>query len=453
MAGSNARMNRREFLEVTAGAGLAAATLAVPGLTLADAAAKRPNIIYVFADQHRAASVGCYGDTQVRTPHMDALAKQGLRLTSAISNTPVCCPYRASLMSGLNCPHNRVMRNGLVGRFDHKRDPVLGRTFAKAGYACAYIGKWHLGDVSIDPGDPRRLGFDDYWAANVSEHNYYKWTYHTGKGQAVKGEGFYRPQMETDLAMQWLRRRPKDKPFCLFVSWGPPHTPWRAPREYAAHYTKMTLRKNVPQDKARSVLRNHIQYNGLIEGLDVQLGRLLAELDKLGLTKDTIIVYTADHGEMMGSHGWYKKRRPHRESLEVPFIVRWPGRVKPGATSDAILSAHDVFPTLAGLAGLKVPAGLDGQDASGILLGRADARQREHDYITLISDRAYVPTWKGVRTPRYTYARSKDGPWVLFDRREDPYETTNLVKTAPKVAKELEDLTAQYMRRYGDSTW
>ncbi len=440
-------MNRREFLKAAGGAAAAAAMYG-PGRALADEP-KRPNLVYVFADQHRAASLGCYGDAQVRTPNMDKLASQGMRMTAAISNTPVCCPYRASLMTGMNCPHNGVLANSLLKRFRPEPARSFGATFRKAGYKCGYVGKWHLGSVDIDPG-PRRLGFDDYWAANVSEHNYYKWRYHTGKGKLVRGEGFYRPQMEADLAIEWMRQV-KDEPFCLFLSWGPPHDPWRAPKQYAQHYRELKPRPNVPPEKARSVLRNHVHYNGLIEGLDVELGRLMAEIDRLGIAQNTILVYTADHGEMMGSHGWYKKRRPHCESMEVPFLVRYPGAVKPASASSAILSGHDVFPTIAALAGLAPPAGLDGWDLSGVLRGRADVQQREYAYITMKTDRSYVDSWQGVRTRTHTYARTKDGPWVLFDRVNDPYEQHNLVKDNPALVKELNDLTRQLCQKHKDN--
>ena len=139
--------------------------------------------------------------------------------------------------------------------------------------------------------------------------------------------------------------------------------------------------------------------------------------------------------------------------MEVPFIVRFPGRVKRGSTSDAILSPHDILPTLAGLGGVKAPAGIDGVDLSGVLLGRGGARTREHAYITFRTDRDYVPSWKGVRTRRYTYARTEEAPWVLFDQQEDPGETRNLVKEKPQVVKELDALTVELARTNGNERW
>jgi arylsulfatase A-like enzyme len=449
MAGKRRGIDRREFLKAAAGAGAAAAAgMYAPRFAFGAPERKLPNLVFVFADQHRAASVGCYGDKQVRTPHMDKLAGQGMRMTSAISNTPICCPYRASLMTGTNTPHNRVLNNGLLSRFRPDPAKTFGTTFRKAGYKCGYVGKWHLGPVDVDPG-PRRLGFDDYWAANVSEHRYDKWTYYTGKDEVVRGSGFYRPKMETDLAINWMQKQ-KNQPFCLFLSWGPPHNPWKAPAKYHEHYRDMKPRFNVPDEKAESVLRRHRHYNGLIEGLDVELGRLMSELDRLGIADDTILVYTSDHGEMMGSYGWYKKRRPYQESLEVPFIVRFPDRIKAGTVSNAVLSAHDVFPTLAAVAGLDTPAGLDGQDLSGVLLGKPDATKREYDYLTLETDRKYVPSWQGVRTERYTYSRTADGPWILFDQQDDPGETRNLVKENAKLVKQFDALTSELCKKNGD---
>jgi len=440
-----AALNRREFLRAAGSAGLAAAAgLRLPQAAFA-AGNDRPNLVYVFADQHRRCSVGCYGDRQVRTPNMDKLAGQGMRLDAAISNTPICVPYRASLMTGMNTPHLNALSNSAPG-FRPEVARTLGGMFKAAGYKCGYVGKWHLGPVNVDAGDRRRLGFDDYWAANVSEHRYYKWKYYTGSGEPVRGQGFYRPQMEADLALEWLRKV-KDGPFCLFLSWGPPHNPWRAPKKYLAHYEGVTCPPKVPQEKRESVRPVLANYYGQIEGLDVELGRVVAELDGLGVADNTILVYAADHGEMMGTYGWWKKRRPHGEAMEVPFIARFPGRIKPKTTSEAIFCPHDILPTLAGLAGLKAPAGIDGRDLSGVLQGRADAATREHAYITFRTDRKYVPSWKGVRTRRYTYARTKDDPWVLFDQQEDPHETRNLVKDKPQVVKDLDALTMELARK------
>jgi arylsulfatase A-like enzyme len=433
-------LNRREFIRAAACAGLAAGAVQVfPRLARAEEAPRKPNLLFVFSDQHRAASLGCYGETEICTPHFDAFAKEGLRLDAAISNTPVCVPYRGSLLTGLYSSTFGVTGNELEKNFKPDREKTLARTFKRAGYACGYIGKWHL------PGTPGSLGFEDYWAFNHAEHSYFKWTYETGPDdpQKVTDSGFFRPRMEADLAIKFMRQQ-QDSPFCLFLSWGPPHTPYnQCPRKYN-HYKHLERRPNVPNNMRE---KDYRYYHGLIEGVDVEFGRLLKELDNLGLANDTIVVYTSDHGDMMGSQGLMGKCQPYRESLEVPFLIRYPNHIPAGSSSDAMLAAPDVFPTLAALAGLPAPAGLDGQDYSPLLLGRAGAKRRQYSYLTIAEvERKMV--WRGIRTGRYVYARDARGPWVLFDHQEDPFEMENLVQDRPKLLKELDDWTLQLMAEH-----
>jgi hypothetical protein len=193
-------------------------------------------------------------------------------------------------------------------------------------------------------------------------------------------------------------------------------------------------------------------YYGLIEGLDVEFGRLMAELDRLGMTNDTIVVYTSDHGEMLGRHGLMGKRWPYRDSTGVPFLIRWPGRIASGETVPMPFGTPDIMPTLLGLAGLEVPAGLDGSDYSARLLGRSGAAGQEHVYLAMHFGFVPWPGWRGVRTERYLYARLEDRPWLLYDLQNDPFEGRNLMVEGSPLVEELDGLTLELMFGLGD-TW
>jgi len=417
--GDNGRaISRRTFLKRTGAAGTAVAAGLVSPRTPGEELQSKPNVLFVFADQQRASALGCYpGDEDIYTPHFDSFARQGMRFETAISNTPVCCPFRASLMTGKYGHHNGVVTNRLHPEPGKHR--FLAETFRKAGYTCGYIGKWHLGEVNTDPDDPRRLGFHDYWCANYTDSRHRHYALYTGKDQQIKGECFYRPQFETDRAIEFITNQPRTKPWCLFMSWFPPHMPFNSPEKYLARYQDkaLQLHPNVPEGEASRFANRFLpHYYGLVEGLDVEFGRLMDELDKLGLSENTIVVYSSDHGEMMGGHGLAGKRWPHRDSTDIPFLIRWPKRIQP------------------------------------LLLGRSGPKEQEWVYIAMHHTYIPWPGWRGVRSNRYMYARIESEPWLLFDLKDDPFEQHNLVKEKPALVKELDALLRDRMRQVGD-TW
>ncbi|GAG27429.1 unnamed protein product, partial [marine sediment metagenome] len=251
--------------------GAGTATLALPGLHCAGSLkGRRPNILFVFADQHRASALGCYGDPNVSTPNFDAFATQGIRLTAAVSPTPVCCPYRASLMTG-QFSHNHGMMSNSVDFFP--KVPAVAETFRAAGYRTGYIGKWHLefpASIGAKYGNPkyvppdRRLGFD-WWRMAPNGHNYYSYTYFDGDNtKPVNAEEGYAPTTQANQAMEFIEKHsPREQPWLLFLAWGPPHTPYHAPDEYRRHYMErnLALRPNVPsgqpEEHARKVLPDY----------------------------------------------------------------------------------------------------------------------------------------------------------------------------------------------------
>ena len=446
---------RRRVLQ--GGAALAAASL-LPGCAGDAAPRKQPNVLFVLSDSHRAESAGCYGNPVVRTPSLDAFAAQGLRLGNAVSNTPICRPYRASLMSGRYCHRTGQLANsGEHNTFVDDRQrwrpgdvPLLGHAFTDAGYRCGYFGKWHLGPGQVAPGVDR-LGFDAGWTTSLwPTHEYYEWTYARAPGDLIEGGGYFRPIFETDLALEFIDQQSRDTPWFCFLSWGAPHDPFDPPEELR-HYGRVKLPPNLPTDESRRYARLNLPlYYGMIEGVDREFGRLMQALETQGLAEDTLVVYTSDHGIMVGGHGLTGKEVPFSESTHVPLLMRWPGKLAAGASDDTLIGAPDLFPTLCGLAGLAPPADVDGLDLSERLRGRDTAPERDAVYLAgHVGNLVPYPGWRGLRTKQHLYVARPEGPWLLFDRERDPWEMKNLVDKGGALVDEMDARLKQTMDEVG----
>lgn len=391
---------------------------------------KRPNVLYVIADMERAFSMGCYGDENARTPTLDKLASQGLRLDACISTTPVCCPYRASLMSGQFAHHNGMMSNGCQFKPTVK---CLGETFKAAGYEMGYVGKWHLGRANTKS-DPT-YGFPP----PSTEYG----IYHFERN----------PAPTTDVALRFIHEKSKgNAPWMLFVSWIWPHAPYNPPAELKKDFNQVRLPPNVPAGLPRKFAERALPgYYGMIEGVDRQCARLLQALDEAGVAKDTIVVFSSDHGDMIGSQGYKAKRWPYEESARVPFLMRYPRAISAGRVLADPFGTPDIYPTLAGLAQVKAPENLDGEDFSALFTGKTQAAPR--DYVYMEMPYAYVPWpgWRAFRTRDHMYARTSERPWLLYDLGNDRWETNNLVGTNPGEVKEYDLRLAGMMKKYGDS--
>jgi arylsulfatase A-like enzyme len=428
---------------------------------------RRPSLLFVFSDQMRGMDIGCAGNPDVRTPAMDRLAGEGVRLTNAIATSPVCGPNRAILLTGTYPTTNRVVGNDLPLPTGI---PGLGTLLKAAGCRTGYVGKWHLDGVPRSkwtPPGPRRHGFDDFWAAYNCTHAYFAPKYYRDGPDVIEAPGRYEPEVQTDLALEFLdRQTPGGDPFCLVVSWGPPHDPYdQVPDGYRALYDPqaLTLRANVVPETDNPLAarwecrRTTADYYAAITALDDQLARLLHGLDARGLADDTLVVFTSDHGDMLWSHGWMKKQSPYEESIQVPFLGRWPGHVPAGATSDVLLGTVDILPTLLGMMGLPRPAGVEGRDLSAHLSGHGgDAPGSVLIGNYVVSDEAArqnMPAWRGVRTARHTYVETPGRvPWLLFDNPADPFQQDNLIESAAHraVRGELRDLLTGWLARTND---
>ncbi|HET6884468.1 MAG TPA: sulfatase [Pirellulales bacterium] len=439
-------------------------------------AAERPNVLLILPDQMRAGAMGCDGNPQVKTPHIDRLAAEGIRFHRTYANVPVCCPARAILLTG-TYPHvNGMVANDLRLREDQV---MLAEILRDAGYRTGFVGKWHLDGGPREPGfvppGPRRQGFE-FWAAYECHHRHFRPTYFRDTPAPITVDKF-EPEASCDFAVEFLRSQPKDQPFFLTVQMGPPHDPYGAPEEYARRYPAERImppenwlpgsEASKPPTAKRGVGaafapyvptggREEIAaYYAAITAVDDQVGRLLETLDELGFDDNTIVLFTSDHGDMLGSHGLRRKRKPYDESARVPGIVRWPARIPPGQVVETLFSHVDMAPTLLALAGIEVPENMQGADLARVALGQTtdgpDAVLLQI-FVPFHPDQVARP-WRGIVTADYTYARFEQEPWLLFDRRHDPAELHNLVgdERHAELQRDLDAKLAALMNQQGDS--
>lgn len=413
-----------------------------------------PNILFIMPDQWRGMDLGCTGNSQVHTPNIDRLASQGINFTNAVANCPVCTPSRAILQTG-RYPHENGMQVNDVSLSLNERG--LGRILHERNYLTGFIGKWHLqGGVRMPgfvPPGPRRHGFE-FWAANICSHDYFNQQYFRNDSTPIRMKTYEVPAW-TDLAIEFLEKaQAGTQPFCLYLDYGPPHDPYQVPPGYEGLYdpARIQLRQNwQPGAPMFGTQPDIVGYYSAMACLDAQIGRLLTRLADLGLSQNTIVVFTSDHGDMLGSHGTYSKRKPWEESVRVPAILRLPGVIPAGVTSDAPISHIDMVPTLMGLSGLRPEPQMQGFDYSSYLRGEsATTPDRAHMMMYSNTEGGEFPPWRGVRTRKYKYARFKHKPWMLYDLEHDPYEMHNLLdgRSAPP---ELEQMIDSFMDTTSDS--
>jgi arylsulfatase A-like enzyme len=419
----------------------------------------KPNILYIMADQLRYQSCGYAGDPHARTPNIDRLAAGAVNFTNAISNTPVCAAYRASLLTGKYTTSTGMVINELRLNPDHHQRP-LAKCLTDDGYTTAYVGKWHLyanelgnhfdPKNSFVPPGKHRLGFDGFFSHYGFHHQYYgdKAYYHLDTPDKIHfAEGVYEPDGQTDLALDRLRDAVSaDDPFALFLSLGTPHDPWtelNVPKEYLDMYRDVEFEtpENYSDDldpygdawsdreKSPQQINSWKRvYYAMTANLDYNVGRILDALDELGIADNTVVVFTSDHGEMFGAHGRMMKNIFYEEAARIPFLLRWPS-VTEGRTSDVLLSTVDIMPTLLGLAGLSGGDEIEGMDLSSHIRG-VDGPEPPFAFLQNTGACASWEDgheWRAVRDKRFTYAVFRvDGKELLFDHQADPLQLNEL---------------------------
>ncbi len=464
-------MDRRNFLKVTMTA--AAGALSGCGREFADNSTfkKKPNLLFVFTDQQSRDMLGCYGNQQIITPHLDEFAKDSIRFDHCVSSQPVCTPYRGMLLTGRHPLYNGCFSNDI--QLLDTKGSSFAEVLKKHGYSTGYFGKWHLygGDRErAIPAGSHRHGFDEFMSNNC--HLNYKsgeCFYFDQSGQKVYFDE-WEPYGQTRQACDFLRRN-ADKPFAAFVSWHPPHDidaddyPAKyidgATKELLALYDPATI--NV-RPNAQDTLENRKAYQGymaMVTGIDKAFGELVEKIKELGLYDNTIIVFTSDHGDMLRSNKRMSpKSCPEVESVGVPLLIKLPQSLRENTASDLLIGSMDLMPTILSLLDIKPPQSVQGLDlAKDVLAGREDT-------VESVPIMYYAPAWRGVYTKRYTYARGdvylpqgavgfSDSANVLYDREKDLYELKNrFYDDSYKEIKEyLEGLNQKWLEKFGDEFW
>lgn len=440
----------------------------------------QPNLLYVFADQLRVDAPAYSGNPFAKTPNIDQFRHEGILFTNAVTVSPVCAAYRASLFTGKYTSSTGMVINEIRMNPNHR---CIGHVVGEAGYEQAYIGKWHLWATDgqhrlmenhyVPPG-PDRLGFDGYWASYGFWHHYYEAFYFEDDFVRHDVDG-YEPDVQTDLAIGQLKKfANQDKPFSLFLSYGTPHDPWKegnVPKEYYDMYKDVEIPfpetwsdtpdpymdRYTDQEWWLNEFKPNLPewlriYYAMIANLDWNLGRLIAALDELGLRDNTIVVFTTDHGEMFGAHGRTQKVIFYEEAVRVPFMMRWPGHIKANSTSDVCLNTPDIMPSLLSLMDLAIPDEVEGVDLSHCILGQ-DGSEPEAAFIqgmghTHLWKDGYE--WRALRDKEFTYAIYRvDGSELLFHNVTDPLQQHNLV-TEPQYQDVLQKFRAMLKDRITD---
>ena len=417
-------------------------------------ASQKPNIVFILVDQWRASAFGYTGDPNVKTPQIDKLASQSLRFTNAVSVIPVCTPYRAALMTGRFPTTTGMFLNDL---YLPKSELCMGEIFQSQGYDTAYIGKWHLDghgrEAYIPPS--RRQGFD-YWKAAECTHEYLTSHYYSGDSPEKKFWDGYDAFAQIKDAQSYIQdRKQSDKPFLLFISLGPPHFPHgTAPVELQKLYPpeELQLPPNIPPQRIAGVRRELVGYYAHCTALDDSIGNLLTTLSETGLDKTTIVIFTSDHGEMMGAHNVLptQKQWPYDESAHVPFLLRYPGiQARDIVTS---LNVTDVLSTLLGLTGIPVPEIMEGEDLTPIIRAGGAGPDRAALLMGVSPFTEGLQEYRGIRTSRYTYVRNLAGPWLMFDNQNDPYQMRNLVNEMEyrELQERLDGALCANLKKIGD---
>ncbi|MFH1568999.1 MAG: sulfatase [Gemmatimonadota bacterium] len=419
----------------------------------------RPNLLFVFADQMRARDMGCAGNADVPTPSLDRLAAEGIRFRHAVSCMPVCTPHRACLLTGRYPQTTGMFLNDLQMS---TRETTIAHVLAAAGYATAYVGKWHLDGSrrwAWTPPGRRRQGFQYWHAVNCDHRDYLDPIYYEDEDRPLRPRQ-YCTDHETGVALRYLdrfdRRRPDcdRRPFCLFLSWSPPHNPYhQLPPRWRDRIDPRSLRLPANTEDTPEHRRDLAGYYAHIGALDDNLGWILGGLEERGLAEDTLLVFTSDHGDMLGAQGRYRKQWPWDESVLVPLILRWPAGFGSGAVCDILFNSADYMPTLLHWLAVDPPTGLEGTDLAGAIDGAQAGPPSAFLQIMAPFSEQTTDPWRGVRTHRHTYARRREGPWLLYDNRQDPEQLHNLVNE-PAAAPDRQALDAelaQWMARLGDT--
>ncbi len=437
---------------------------------------RKPNIILIMADDLGYAELGCYGQKKIKTPNIDRIRAEGMKLTDHYSGSAVCAPSRCVLLTGKHSGHSYIRGNKEVGGWETFKGqlplPEGTETFAKMlkrkGYATGAFGKWGLGAVG-STGDPLNMGFDRFVGYNCQRHahNLYPRFLIKDKGEiALEGNTrgqtgeTYAPQVIADHVMEFVREN-KDNAFFLYWPTVIPHLALQAPQEDIDEYKGKWDDEAYTGNSYQKHATPKACYAAMISFMDRQVGRLMELLKDNGLDDDTLVLFTSDNGtthlkrqvdfEFFESVGPLRglKGRLYEGGIRVPFIARWPGRIKAGSTSGHVSAAWDVLPTLAEVVGAEKPVDIDGVSFAATLFGKG--RQKEHEFLywEFPSYGGQVAVrmgdWKGIRAG---LMKKPNAAIELYDLKEDVGEKNDVAEKYPEVAGRIQQIMK---REHADS--
>lgn len=421
---------------------------------------RKPNFLVILADDLGLADVSAYGTSDVRTPHIDRIYREGLTFENFYANSCVCSPTRAALLTG--CYPDRVGVPGVIRTKPEENwgylaadAMLLPQVLKRAGYHSAIVGKWHLGLDS--PNTPTERGFDyfdgflgdmmsDYWTHRREGQNYMR------RNREVVDPQGHATDLFTNGACAYLEERAKaGTPFFLYLAYNAPHDPIQPPPEWLAK-----VREREP---ASSEAR--VKLVALIEHMDDGIGRVLAALDRLQLAENTLVVFTSDNGGLLSTganNGPWRSGKTHmyEGGLRVAGAARWPAKVRPGSRTQHIAVSMDIFPTLCAAAGVEPPPGIDGVSFLPTLSGQEQRHEeREIYFVRREGGEAYGgKTIEALRRGDWKLIQdSPFGPQELYNLRSDPGETTDLAKKEKKVFREMGAALRGHIQRGGQTPW
>ncbi len=453
------------------------------GMAASDTApSRKPNIVFILADDLGYAELGSYGQTKIKTPNLDQLRADGIKFTQAYSGHAVCAPSRCTLMTGLHTGHSFVRGNlgmPVAGQLNIPADTVtIAKLLKESGYATAVCGKWGLGGPGTD-GVPWKQGFDvfcgylDQWRA----HNYYPtYLYKNGKKLPLDNPDFKSHQrlkepLETEeeyfkrfsgpdyctkpmiaTALDFIDEN-KEKPFFLYYATPIPHVSIQVPQEDYEQY-KDTF-DDTPYLGDKGYLPHpqpRAGYAAMVSHMDRNIGKIIDRINALGLADDTLIIFTSDNGPTFngGSDSTFFESTPFRElkcsiregGIRVPFIAKWPGKIKAGSTTDLPTALWDMMPTFLEACGEtdKIPEGIDGISILPTLTGKGKQAIHNHFYWETGNAKSVrMGDWKG-------YCRVKkgvDGKIELYDLKTDPKESKNVADQYPEVVAKIQTIMTE----------
>lgn len=460
---------------------LLAVLAAVSGPVAAQPAADRPNIVYIYADDLGYGELGCYGQTRIRTPHLDRMAREGMRFTQHYSGAPVCAPSRCMLLTGRHSGHAYIRGNYEMGGFEdekeggqmplHENAYTLARMLKERGYATGLVGKWGLG-MKGTTGSPLRQGFDHYYGYldQKQAHNHYPthlweddrpvplrnpWvdvhatldTTQAASGGFARFSGTdYAPGLMGDKALAFIDAH-RQRPFFLYFAITLPHLSLQVPdtflQAYAGAFPEQPYlggRNYAPVERPLSA------YAAMITFLDAQVGRVMERLKALGIDRNTLVLFSSDNGntfdiggvqpDFFRGNGGLRglKMDLYEGGIRVPFLVRWPGRIRAGSVTDHVSAQYDMMATLSDITGREV-LGTDGISLWPLMSGNGQ-RQRSHEFLYFEYPEkggqlaVRIGEWKGVRRD---VRRNPQAPWELYDLSRDPEERHDVAASHPGV--------------------